>query len=181
MIPQITNICFKGHTRCPIDIIQLYKSNEKIKMKFEHERFPGLIIHFAFGTCLIFRSGYYSICGCKTFEHGYISQLELFDLLKNNNYKIQNDELILTNICGSFDYGRQINLIKLALNNKKETYYDVEYFPGLKFTLENHVFTIHHTGKVFVTGMRSVVELNRLFNKLDDILKDYIKHTSAEI
>ena len=174
MISKITNVCFKGHTNCPINLKQLYCSDYKIKMKLKPERFPGLIIHFALGTCLIFKSGYYSICGCKHIEHGWFVQLELFQLLKTNNYKIQNNELIQTNLCGCFDYGKPINLIKLATRFKKEAYYDVEFFPGLKFKMDNHVFTIHHTGKAFVTGLKSVEELDKLCEKLYKIFTEII-------
>ena len=171
---NITNICFKGHLKCLINIKHLYNVENKIKMKFQPEKFPGLILFFPFGTCLVFNSGYFSICGCKVISDGYLTQVDLYEILERNGYQINNRNLILTNVCGSFDFGRSINLIKLALSYKKEAYYDVELFPGLKFNLHNHIFTIHHTGKVFVTGMKSIKELYSTCRILIDILTELI-------
>ena len=171
---SITNVCFKSHTNCLINIKQIFDfENDDLRKKYEPKKFPGMIIHFKYGTCLLFKSGYYSIAGCKMVEDGVKAQVELFDLLRYHDYEVNNVELKLTNVCGSFDCEKQINLVKLALAHRNQASYDLELFPAVKFTLDKHTFTVHSTGKVFVTGMKTVPELNSICTKMYNIISPY--------
>jgi TATA-box binding protein (TBP) (component of TFIID and TFIIIB) len=171
---KVTNVCFKSNTRCLINIKQIFNDeNDGIRKKYNPRTFPGLILYFKYGTCLLFKSGYYSIAGCRLVEDGVKAQLELLDLLRRHNYEVKNVELRITNVCGSFDCEKKINLVKLALAHEGQANYEMELFPAVKFTLDKHVFTVHSSGKVFVTGMRTVPELNDICAKMYNILISY--------
>ena len=169
---RVTNVCFKGHTNCLINIKQIFDDeNDGLRKKYEPKKFPGMIIHFKYGTCLLFKSGYYSIAGCKFMDDGLKAQLELLDLLRYHNYQVKNIELKLTNVCGTFDCEKQINLVKLALGYKEQVSYEMELFPAVQFMY-------HSTGKAFVTGMKSVPELNCICTKMYNILTPYFIHVN---
>jgi TATA-box binding protein (TBP) (component of TFIID and TFIIIB) len=172
---RVTNVCFKSNTNCLINLKKIFSTEDGIKKKYVPNKFPGLILYFNHGTCLLFKSGYYSIAGCKEIDDGVKAQLELLDLLKKHNYEIKNVELKLTNLCGSFDCSRPINLIKLSQDYKRNAIYDIENFPAVKFTLDKYIFTIHHTGKVFVTGLKSIQDLDSICKNMYNILSVYLK------
>jgi len=170
---KVTNVCFKSNTNCLINLKQIFNDeNDGIRKKYS-PKFPGLILYFKYGTCLLFKSGYYSIAGCRLVEDGVKAKYELLYLLLRHNYEVKNVELKITNVCGSFDCEKQINLVKLALAHKSQANYEMEIFPAVKFTLDKHVFTVHSSGKVFVTGMKTVPELNNVCTKMYNILISY--------
>jgi TATA-box binding protein (TBP) (component of TFIID and TFIIIB) len=72
----------------------------------------------------------------------------------------------LINICGSFDCEKSIDLINLINNHKDQANYHMECFPAVKFNLDSYIFTIHHTGKVFVTGLKKFEHLEEISNKM---------------
>jgi len=173
---KVTNVCFKSNTNCLINLKQIYNDeNDGIRKKYNPKTFPGMILYFNYGTCLLFKTGYYSITGCRLVEDGVKAQLELFDLLRLHNYEVKNVELKITNVCGSFDCEKEVDLVKLTHAHQGRASYDMECFPAVKFTLDKHVFTIHRTGKAFVTGMKTVPELNSICTKMYNILISYFK------
>ena len=75
MHAAITNICIKSHCNCVININDIYNLENTLfneyEMKYNSKRFPGLIIKLKENkaNCLLFNSGYFSICGIKDFSN----------------------------------------------------------------------------------------------------------------
>src|SRR6266852_8376945 len=100
---QITNICFKSNTGCKINLNDLHVMESILfngtRTKYTPNKFPGLIVYLSKTTCLLFGSGYFSLCGGKAVENGVESRDELYLLLNKHGYEPIIDDVLLTNIC----------------------------------------------------------------------------------
>ena len=171
---KITNICFKSNIDCKINLKQLFVLENDLfqnqKLKYVPEKFPGLIFYFKNGRCLLFSSGYYSICGCKSTNDGLEIQSNLIYFLRSYGYKPTCQSLKLTNICSSFRLNKSFNLNKLYYSFIKSVSYEPDIFPGAKIRFKAITFTIHHTGTIFATGFKTLKEINYKCKLLYDIL-----------
>jgi len=175
----ITNICFKGNIASKIILHDVFTMEsilfQNSNIKYNPKKFPGLRIRFTNGSCLLFGSGYYSICGCKTFENGKLARNELFTLLQKHGIDVKNRKLLLTNICITFKMMYPLRLIDLFNDFPNNCTYEVEIFPAAKFKLDNISFTCHHTGIIFATGFKDFNSINVICNSMHNILLKYIK------
>jgi transcription initiation factor TFIID TATA-box-binding protein len=81
-------------------------------------------------------------------------------------------QLRVENIVASIDLGTEIPLPKLV--SRLEGEYEPEQFPGLVYRLKEPraAALIFSSGKVVCTGARSIRDVNTVFDKISDVLKE---------
>jgi len=93
-------------------------------------------------------------------------------MLRKHDYKAELSNFKVNNICGA------ISLNPIDLVSLKETYpaiasYERELFPVMKFKYDTKIYTIHHTGKIFSTGFKTIEQMNNSFEKLISIVQPF--------
>lgn len=80
----------------------------------------------------------------------------------------------IQNIVAKMNLEAKIDLSKLAIN-KQETEYEPESFPGLTLRMQNPkaTFLIFGSGKVVITGCKSLKDLKEACAKVEVIVKKY--------
>jgi len=173
MKPRVTNICVSFRCDSKLNLQEIYNEEEKLQtpIRYNLKKFPGLRVRLLVSktTALIFASGYIGIVGSRSETIAKQSAEEVLQILNKyeSNAKITNYKI--NNICGALTLN-PLNLTSLASKYPLISSYETELFPALKFNFENKIFTIHHTGKIFSTGFKSVEEMNLIFNKLCPLL-----------
>jgi len=99
----------------------------------------------------------------KNLEKGLTKSLEM----KRMKFEIQN-------IVAKADLGVKIDLNKLATDNA-DTEYEPASFPGLTLRLKNPkaTFLIFGSGKIVITGCKSLKNLKDVGEKLESIVRKY--------
>ena len=167
----ITNIVCKSHCKCAINLSLINEPNLR-----SSNRFPGIAIKYNEGTVLLFNSGYYSISGVKNLSDAKLIAKRLITMLRNYGFNANLSRITIINICASDKMPFRIDLIKFA-NNDKNCSYETELFPGAKCLFNGYIFTVFHTGTVFVTGFKNYEEINRQFKLFKRYLLNYKKYT----
>jgi TATA-box binding protein (TBP) (component of TFIID and TFIIIB) len=105
-----------------------------------------------------------SIAGGKTFQQIKKAIKEVLRFLQNNYYNVKLINFKVNNICG-YTTIKPINLTLLG-KYYPDCSYESELFPAVKISYMKVIFTIHHTGKIFATGFKSINELKSIFKNL---------------
>jgi TATA-box binding protein (TBP) (component of TFIID and TFIIIB) len=82
----------------------------------------------------------------------------------------------ICNIVSSFDVGRKIDLAALYYSRPKNCNYIQEIFPGLKYTPfkdENVVAIIFDSGRVNITGAKTMEKIEQVYELVNRILLRY--------
>lgn len=137
---------------------------------YNPNNFPGLILQSSSpGGILLFRSGKYSITGCKNENEIEITETELIETLERLGIELDdNKPTTIRNIVCTGDLDTELDLsevcIKLGLESVE---YEPEQSPFLIYRppLRDCVITISTSGKVVITGLTSK-------NKAEDVFED---------
>ena len=139
-------------------------------------RFNGSKLRLPNCTCLIFANGALTVVGLKSLSEveqipNYLScDLPGAKLIKQEN----GNDLRICNIVATTDFGSPCNLHQL-FESQRHNYvicYTPETFPGMKFHLRNNLVAIvFHTGKVVITGAKSMDEINFAEEVIHKIMK----------
>lgn len=128
---------------------------------------------------MVFRSGSYTIAGASSWK----SVLEvvdwLFDILHNIGVRASREEMLdsvaVKYLVVTSDLSDGLNLaaavVALGMGNSE---YEPEQFPAVIHRPEDIECTVllFSTGKVTITGVRSVQDAYEVFKKIEDTLKD---------
>ena len=175
---KINNICGKFNLNCNLKLDSIMNKNyEKLNnKKYNKKTFSALIAKYNNTklTVLLFSNGRIILTGAKfeaEMEKCLLYLIEVFAIGDKNV-----TDLKITNICASTSLKKPINLRKMAEENGEICSYEPELFPGLFAKISNHKFIIHHSGKIFTTGIKDKNIINQLFKDLYKIIYPYIKN-----
>lgn len=160
------------------NIVMSFKLNDKldrvkVKESFPSvdypKRFSGGILKLDGGCLLIFNSGKINVTGVKSYEAAFNLIDKFCDIYPDNLYKT---EAKVVNIVA---HSRLItNFIYSRLDSFPYCSYEPELFPGVHVKVDNSnvIFIIFkRTGRVTVTGIRDIIELNKYFDLFKRIYK----------
>ena len=128
-------------------------------------RFNGSKLRLPNCTCLIFANGALTVVGVKSLlevkkiPHYLSCSLPGANLVKQENGNF----LRICNIVATSNFGSPCNLHQLFESHRHNYIicYTPETFPGMKFHLRNNLVAIvFHTGKIVITGAKSMDEIN---------------------
>jgi len=124
------------------------------------------------GRVTIFPSGKMISIGAKSIKNA-IEQLyqAKFQLVTSNIISDTKLETKIQNIVGLIDFGKKIDVHKLA-RSLPRCIYEPEIFPGLIYSfLRNQKALIFASGKIVTPGAKSLEELNSICFELERIIK----------
>jgi len=160
---------------CTVDlgcILDLRKIALKTKnSEYNPKRFHALIIRLRNPktTAMIFKSGKLVCTGAKDEQTSRQAIKKFVQLIKNSGFsgiKIKNYSI--RNLVAVCNFNLPIRLESINFTYKESCMYEPEVFPGLIFRPENTkvVAMIFMTGRVVLTGIKSIQEMERIHNNL---------------
>jgi len=181
--PVIHNVVATIQIKCnPIDIARLNKLLPY--STYDKSKFAAITIRLAdpVCTCLLFTSGKLVVTGASSWNEGLLTAYCIRDILKEL-YKNEKFEIVsfdVQNIVAHVDIpmqnGQKLDLDKFYAENSKEITYQKNMFPGLIFRAidEEVVLLCFNSGKVVVTGGKSVENINKGWKNLWPRVQQYI-------
>ncbi|WP_423793089.1 TATA-box-binding protein [Methanocaldococcus indicus] len=144
--------------------------------EYEPEQFPGLVCRLSIPkvALLIFRSGKLNCTGAKSKEEAEIAIKKIIKELKDAGLDVyENPEIRIQNMVATADLGIEPNLDDIALM-VDNTEYEPEQFPGLVYRMDDPkvVVLIFGSGKVVITGLKSLEDGKRALKKILETIKE---------
>jgi transcription initiation factor TFIID TATA-box-binding protein len=140
------------------------------------KRFPGVIYRITDPklSMLIFRTGKVICSGAKSKADIERAVEQLLAKLKEGKVKVtEKPKVEIQNIVASASLNFRVNLDQLAMDCE-DTEYEPEQFPGLIFRLAEPktVMLIFKSGKMIVTGAKTVAQANDAAEKTREMLHE---------
>jgi len=179
--PSIANIVFLVNLGCEVDLKSV-ANNAKEKrhgdIEYNPNVFPGIVFRSSAPkfTMSIFHSGKIICTGLKTEKTIDAAIDSLMDRFSKLGCFI--DRKIITyslkNIVASVQLPAKVNLDILAMECEN-TEYEPEQFPGLVLRLGdlNTVALIFHSGKMIITGAKTVDDVNESASSAEKIISEF--------
>jgi transcription initiation factor TFIID TATA-box-binding protein len=132
---------------------------------------------------LLFTSGKLVVTGASSWNEGLLTAYCIRDILRETckgqsfriiSYDVQN---IVAHVEIPLRQGQSLDLDKIYAENSKEVTYQRNMFPGLIFrALDNNIVLLCFTsGKIVVTGGKSVQHISRGWKELWPRIRPYVK------
>ena len=164
---KIQNLVITCNLNCELDMEYLKTTLDNYN--YNKYRFNGGILKLNDPKCtfLLFRTGKIVCLACKNMQDVQISLDKLKQLLIG--YKIEITHLKVVNVVGSFNFGRRINIPNFCKMTKNATY-EPEIYPAAIYESQIGKSLIFHTGKIIITGCKSVNMCQHLYNDIKNKL-----------
>lgn len=180
LVPVIVNIVACVNYGSPLD---LYKIATHLRnAEFNPKRFPAATIRIQEpkATALAFKNGKVNIVGCKTEEDAYLAARKFGRLFKNLGFKVKLEQFLIANIVATMNCQFPIHLDTLASSRHKVfCTYNPEVFSGLIYRYNQRskcTFLVFVSGKIIVTGAKTIEDIHAATNYLYPILQQYARN-----
>lgn len=150
---------------------------------FEKQKFAAITMRIGEPTCtvLLFTSGKMVLTGCKSYLDCMIASLHILFLMRSNFPGIifTIEQVQIQNIVGNADIqltpSQFINLEQFYNDFNVFCTYQPNMFPGLIYrpTHLNIVLLIFFSGKIVITGAKSMIDVFDGWSKLHDLICSY--------
>ena len=152
--------------------------------EYNPQRFAAVVMRIREPRCtaLVFRTGKMVVTGAKSEsdckyggrKFAKILQKVGFERVQFHNFRIQN-------MVATSDVGFPIRLEGLVYSHAKFSSYEPELFPGLIYRLvqPKTVLLIFVSGKVVITGAKSLGDLETAFDKMYPVLLEFKKESAS--
>lgn len=144
-------------------------------MEYEPEQFPGLVYRMTDpkAAALIFGSGKIVCTGARSLDDVKEVFRKVVLIVKKSGAKVPKEyKFQVENIVSSAKLESKLNLDEIAFNLENSEY-EPEQFPGLvyRMTEPKVAFLLFGSGKIVITGARSVRDVNIAVEKVSRKLK----------
>ncbi len=171
---EIHNIVASSSFEITLDLTSIHQ--ELNDTDYRPEKFPGIVFRLNKPKCtmLIFRNGKIVCTGAKSIEEVHKAVSILANSIAKLGFSIERTpKIIIQNFVATYDLGFKLNLTKTALElGLEQVEYEPEQFPGLVYRMKvpKVVLLLFTTGKVVITGGKSVKEVKQAGKKLHGLL-----------
>lgn len=140
--------------------------------EYRPRRFSALIIKKREPRCtiLLFSTGRAVLTGLKCTSSAKLAARKLSRMLNKLGYNTKVDRFRVENVVGTFSCGYLINMsILQSLLGLCNTIYEPELFPGMTFKMrtQNCTSLIFSSGKIVLTGAKSIEHIHKCYQDLD--------------
>lgn len=148
--------------------------------EWNRKKFAAATIRFSDpkSTCLLFGSGRIVCTGARTLNAARVTILQACHLVRCAGYSPKVSDFKVQNIASSFEFSSSINLDQLFNKYPEETNYEPELFPALIFrpSIQNNgVYLIFESGRVVITGCKSMESVHENYENATNIIKSVFK------
>lgn len=128
-------------------------------------------------TALIFASGKMVVTGAKCVDDSRLASRKFARIIQKLGFAAEFKAFTVQNIVGSADVKFPIRLESLAYAHGMFSSYEPELFPGLIYRMVKPkvVLLIFVSGKVVLTGAKTVDDIQTAFNSIYPVLHSYRK------
>ena len=156
---KITNVVYSAHLGCSMDLAGLCQ--RLWNCRYDPRTFPGLIWQHRLigGNCLVFASGAINCNGkAVSFEEGRQRLQKYARKLQNLGCPVRLRDIKILTVSASHALSTGLDLNSLAQD--RIVLYEPELFPALNFKMGGINFCCFHTGKVVITGIRTMAQID---------------------
>lgn len=176
MSPEVVNIVACVDYGCPLDLLII--ATHSRNAEYNPKRFPAVTLRIQEpkATGLTFKNGKMNIVGCRTEEAAYLAARKFGRMLKNLNFPVKLKSFSIANIVAKMDCKFPIHLETFAREHQLFATYNPEVFAGLIYrvvTPKKATFLVFVSGKIVVTGVKSIENIVEASNSLYPILQQY--------
>ncbi|WP_255170118.1 TATA-box-binding protein [Natrononativus amylolyticus] len=178
---EIVNVVASGALDVELDLERLASDIGDPVARYDPDKYPGMYLRFKEDAPLItvYRAGKFIITGTASEKESYslrerflnlFSDMDVIEEPKDEWFAIQNYVCI-------GEIGQNLNLNALAIDlGLENTEYEPEQFPGLIYRPSNvdGVVLLFATGRVVITGCRSVDTADEIFADMNERLSSFI-------
>jgi TATA-box binding protein (TBP) (component of TFIID and TFIIIB) len=181
---KVTNLVVCGKYNINWEISPKHFAAEELVMfgtdlKYDPGSFPGIIIKLPESgvTCLLFLNGKVNLLGIKNEDQAAEAILEVQDMIKRHGIEVCVDQFDIKNYCGSMNLGYRIDLSKFSDEHKLFCLYNPEAHHNLIYRPygKSPCVTLCYTGNIYVTGCKTIQQMQDLFSDLNFKLLGYKK------
>lgn len=120
-------------------------------------------------TAQIFESGKVVLIGCKSEYGAREAQTEIIEKLCNSGIYVHHGEIQMTNYVIALNVGQPLDLVEIA--EESGASYTPELFNAMFLKLSNCTAVLFHTGKVHLTGVKRLIDVEEALSELSVILR----------
>jgi transcription initiation factor TFIID TATA-box-binding protein len=182
---ELVNAVGGGNLECELNLSEL-QNHFSFSSEYEPEQHPGLYFEYPETgvTVMLFRTGEYHLTGGKSIEKLRMTTDGLSSVLSNVLPELKSDEITfdVRNLVHTADIGQELELSELAIGlGLNATEYNPEQFPGLVYSNEKFggTFLIFRSGKVVLTGCKTMSAVDSSFDYLNEQLKKLFNFDDA--
>lgn len=151
---KVCNILVSTRLGCSLDLWKVYKCN--CNVQYRPQKFNGLVMRLRKpkATCLVFANGSVVCLGTKCVQAAKRALHKLVENVERAGYDVKLCKMKIGNrvftgkLRETFDFAE--------LTKKRNVVYEPELFPGLTFKTDRGVVVAHHTGRIIITGCKTV-------------------------
>lgn len=170
---RVENIVASASLGVEVPLNKIVKKMEG--MEYEPEQFPGLVYRMKNpkAAALIFGSGKIVCTGARSLDDVKEVFRKVIVIVRKSGVKVPKDyKFQVENIVSSAKLEKGLNLDKIAFNLENSEY-EPEQFPGLVYRMKDPkvAFLLFGSGKIVITGARSVKDVKRAVEKVSKKLK----------
>jgi len=172
---HVENIVASGTIAESIDLVRFSESAGNCDLN--KKRFPGAVFRIADPkiACLVFSSGKIVLTGIRDLAALDTGIARVTAALRKAGMEpLDKPRVAVTNMVCSYNLNRYINLNKLSVTlNLENIEYEPEQFPGLVYRVQDPkiVVLIFSSGKIILTGGRTIGEIRRGLDVLEERLE----------
>ncbi len=160
--------------------LELDKIAQQVRnAEYNPKRFQAVIMRIREPrtTALIFSSGKMIVTGARSEEDAMNAGKKYTAIIQKVGFAVMFAEFKVQNITASCDCGFPIRIEALCYANAQHSTYEPELFPGLVYRMPDPkvVLLIFVSGKVVLTGARSIEALTLAFSKMYGKLSEFRK------
>jgi transcription initiation factor TFIID TATA-box-binding protein len=171
----ITNISLSANLNCNFNLKNL--CNKLYNCIFDNKYFVRIIFKLREPkqTFFIYQSGKIICVGAESVAKGRKGIRRLARIIQKLGYNIKLNNICVNNIAATYDTKTQVDLTDFYnfLNNNCVSF-DRHRFPNLRIKYEgNKRIVFSSSGKLVLTGLQNIVEVNDLLDQFVEKLFDY--------
>ncbi|XP_037928617.1 TBP-related factor-like [Teleopsis dalmanni] len=160
---EIKNVVATYNVGIKLDLLDIYRRTRN--SEYSPQTFIGMKMTMRFPKCTarIFNSGKVVVVGTKSEVDARLGSHKFAKLIQKLGYEVEFKDFTICNIVGVIDVRFPIGLEDLNNGHMQFTKYEPEIFPALYYRLPTMLFLIYASGKLVVTGAKSVAAIKEGF------------------
>lgn len=172
----IKNVVSTSCLGCSLDLLDV--ATRAWNTEYNPKKFSPVIIRIKHtgSTALLFNSGQLLCISGVSVEHNKRTARKYARIIQKLGYPVIFSKYRVHNIVAACDVGFKICLKSLYTKHRQNSDYEPEIFPGLRYKMNkpNLTLKIFTSGKVNMVGLRETSDIEKAYEKMMVLLKNFM-------